>query len=160
MNILQEWAREWGVPPEALAALKYKLGVAASSPGTAPTSSPTSEAYVQSLVRLEAPTHDVWLTRNNVGALVDKSGRPVRFGLSNESKAQNEVLKSGDLIGIRKRLIEPRHVGTILGQFVSRECKHVGWRYTGGEHEDAQLNWAGTPLLPPGKERSDGSGGT
>ena len=79
--------------------------------------------------------------RNNVGALKDKTGRVVRFGLANDTKALNHVIKSGDLIGIRKVLITPAHVGSCIGQFVSRECKHSGWSYTGDEHEQAQLRW-------------------
>lgn len=94
------------------------------------------------MVRLEAPRYGVWLGRNNVGALLDKRGVPVRYGLANESKQMNEVMKSGDLIGIRAVLIQPWHVGTTIGQFVSRECKRPGWTYRGDAHETAQANWA------------------
>lgn len=101
-----------------------------------------SEAAVQSLVRLEAAAKGVKLYRNNVGAYLDKRGIPVRYGLANESKAANAVMKSADLIGYRPVLITPKHLGSVVAQFVSRECKHVGWKYTGGEHERAQLAWA------------------
>lgn len=109
---------------------------------------PTSEAYVQSLVRLEAPGKGVRLWRNNVGVLLDANGRPVRYGLANDSRALNEQLKSGDLIGWRRRLITPADVGYVIAQFVSRECKPVGWRPAPpGEsgrfrHEEAQRRWA------------------
>lgn len=138
---LQGWAARWSLPAECLADLLATMG-AVSSPPIAQPDSRTSEAYVQSLVRLEAPRHGVWLTRNNVGALLDKTGRPVRYGLANETKQQNETIKSGDLVGIDGRPIEPWEVGRPRGRFVSRECKKVGWIYSGDEHETAQLNWA------------------
>jgi hypothetical protein len=108
----------------------------------------TSEAYVQSLVRLEAPGAGVRLWRNNVGVLVDKTGRPVRFGLANDTRKLNEELKSGDLIGWRRVLITPEMVGRTIAQIVSRECKPPGWtpappgpteRWL---HEEAQRRWA------------------
>lgn len=101
-----------------------------------------SEAWASSMVRLEASSKGILLFRNNVGALQDKTGRLVRYGLANDSDKVNDVLKSGDLIGVRPVLIQPHHVGHTLGQFVSREMKEPGWQYTGDEHEVAQLQWA------------------
>lgn len=101
-----------------------------------------SEAAVQSAVRIEAATKGVRLFRNNVGVLKDLTGRPVRYGLANDSKQLNERLKSADLVGWRPMLIAPQHVGTTVALFVSRECKAPGWRYTGTGHEQAQLAWA------------------
>ena len=103
-----------------------------------------SEDVVQQRVRLEAPSKGVLLFRNNVGVLKDITGRPVRYGLANDSKRMNESVKSADLIGLRRVLIEPKHVGLVIGQFVSRECKHEGWTYGGTEHEVAQLKWVTT----------------
>lgn len=104
-----------------------------------------SEAYQQSLVRLEVSQRaelGVWLTRNNVGGIKDQGGRVVRFGLGNESAAQNKVFKSSDLIGIRKRLILPQMVGSYIGQFVAREMKHEGWVFDPkDEHEAGQHNF-------------------
>jgi len=77
-----------------------------------------------------------------VGAGKLENGNFLRWGLANESKAVNEQIKSGDLIGIQPVLIQPAHVGTIIGQFVSREVKKPGWRYTGRGREPAQLAWA------------------
>jgi hypothetical protein len=106
-----------------------------------------SEARVQSAIRLEAPGRGVRLWRNNVGVLTREDGTPVRFGLANETAALNRELKSGDLIGWRRRLITVADVGFVIAQFVSRECKPEGWmlapptdqrRYA---HEQAQLRW-------------------
>ena len=103
---------------------------------------PASESYAQSLLRLEAArTPGVWLGRNNCGALLDARGRPVRFGLGNESAAMSERLKSADLIGWRSLVVTPEHVGLRLAVFLSREVKHPGWRYTGTARERAQLAW-------------------
>lgn len=135
---LHEWAARWNVPAQAL------LELATFNIGT-PTelSRPVeSEAGLQSLVRLEGARKGVWLGRNNVGVLMDKSGRPVRYGLANDSKAANEVMKSADLIGIEKVLITADHVGKIIGRFVSRECKRPDWKYRGTPEEAAQLRWA------------------
>lgn len=144
---LCEWARRWGVPEPCLADLAKCMGVGVVPPEP-PTPAPpqATEAWSQSMVRLEAPRFGIWLGRNNVGArtITDDDGqkRHIRYGLANESKQQNEVLKSGDLIGIRAVLIQPWHVGTTIGQFVSRECKRPGWTYRGDAHEQAQANWA------------------
>lgn len=102
----------------------------------------TSEAAVQAAVRLEAARKGLRLWRNNVGALIDARGVPVRYGLANDSKQLNAVIKSADLIGWRPLVIEPQHVGQVVAQFLSREVKAVGWHYTGDKHEQAQLAWA------------------
>ena len=138
---LLEWATRWDISPLALADLEQLMGIPTSSPG-AHDQPRTSEAYVQSLVRGEAPHYGVHLWRNNVGVLTDKNGRPVRYGLANESKQQNETFKSADLIGWRSFVVEQQHVGARFAQFVSRECKHMSWTWSGDEHETAQLNWA------------------
>ncbi len=102
----------------------------------------TPEAYAQSLVRLEAARlPNVTLWRNNVGVLKDLTGRPVRFGLANESPALNAVLKSADLIGWRTVTITPDMVGQCVAVFLSREIKEPGWTYRGDAHERAQKAW-------------------
>lgn len=102
-----------------------------------------SESGVQSRVRLEASKKAIYLWRNNVGAGQLKEGnRFIRFGLANDSKALNGVLKSGDLIGFRALTIGPELVGRKVAQFVSREIKHADWKYSGSLEEAAQLQWA------------------
>lgn len=137
---LDAWALKWGIPAAALFDLRMSMmaHVLAASPIPA---GDASEARVQQLIRVEAQQHGIVLFRNNVGALQDERGVPVRYGLANESKEQNKVVKSGDLIGIKSLLIEPKHVGRIIGQFVSREVKRESWKWSGDKHETAQRNW-------------------
>jgi hypothetical protein len=73
--------------------------------------------------------------------LLDSRNVPVRYGLANDSASLNKTVKSGDLIGWRPVLVTPGHVGSLIAQFVSRECKRPSWAYTGTDHEKAQLRW-------------------
>lgn len=133
---LRAWALRHGITEAALTDLAAVLGVGATSaPGG-------SESRVQSEIRLAAPSYDMRLFRNNVGVLKNEAGTPVRYGLANDSKALNKRLKSGDLIGWRRRVIAPADVGATIAQFVSIECKAPGWQYRGDEHEQAQQRWA------------------
>lgn len=86
-----------------------------------------SETEVQAAVRLEYARRGYRLFRNNVGVLLDQTGRPVRYGLANDSPQINNVLKSSDLIGWHPVTITPGHVGLQLAQFVSLECKPSDW---------------------------------
>jgi len=147
---LHAWAIKHGVGPVALAELRALFGVIYEP---APGDSMSSESRVQSLVRIEAAQHGVSLFRNNVGVLKDERGVPVRYGLANESKEQNSQVKSADLVGIRPVLIGPQHVGTVIGQFVSREVKHAAWKWKGDEHEQAQLRWAQFVIAKGGDAR-------
>lgn len=135
---LNEWAAKWGVSFEAMLDLRRELGVLSDYVPDAPASLKT-EGEVQQLVRLEASQAGGRLWRNNVGVLPDKNGRPVRYGLCNESKEINKKLKSSDLIGIRPVIITPALVGRRLGLFTAREVKPEGWQYTGTDREPAQL---------------------
>ena len=138
-----DWAARHGVSYEALGELLNVLGVVNLPCATTEPDTDKSEAWVQSMVKLNAAKgHTLTLWRNNVGALQDKRGVPVRYGLMNDSKRMNEKFKSGDLIGIRRVLITQAMVGQVIGQFVSIEVKEPGWVYTGEGRETAQLNWA------------------
>lgn len=134
---LEDWGRRWNVPPQALEELFRTFIVATGDPDDS-----SLENVVQSEVRLEAAAADVYLFRNNVGAGKMESGNFVRFGLANDSSPMNKRIKSGDLVGLRKRLIVPADVGTYIGQFVSRECKKRNWKFRGTVEENAQMTWA------------------
>jgi hypothetical protein len=150
--ILDEWARTWAVSDSALADLKARvLNLDGGLPGFVLG---TSEAAVQSAVRVEASRAGLRLFRNNVGAFTDPaSGSFVRYGLANDSASVNKVLKSADLIGIRPRIIQPQDVGSRFGQFVSFECKRSGWAMGNSDRERAQLNWATFVLSMGGDAR-------
>lgn len=137
---LHQWAIKWGVSQAALEDLRRQMGQ--DDPPPPPSTAGKGEAWAQSQVRLEASAKGCRLWRNNVGALKDERGVPVRYGLANDSKQMNEAIKSADLIGVRPLLITPGHVGAVVGQFLSREMKPPGWRYTGQGREPAQLAWA------------------
>lgn len=125
--MIEQWARDWGIPAAALADLRLRMGVTPQPPRQAEQA---SEAGAVQHVRLEAAEKGIQLWRNNVGALQDAEGRWVRYGLCNDSKQLNARFKSSDWVGLR-----------MGGQFVAREIKRPGWVYTGTEREQAQLRW-------------------
>ena len=137
---LNAWAIKWAIPHAAIADLQRQMGM--DPPPPTPQAQDKSEAWAQSMVRIEASQRGCRLWRNNVGALIDDRGVPLRYGLANDSKAMNQAIKSADLLGIRPVLIRQDHVGQVLGQFLSREIKAPGWRYSGTDHEQAQMKWA------------------
>jgi hypothetical protein len=135
MMTLAEWAERWGLSSEAIAELGA-VGLHYGATGKAP------EETVKAQVRLEAAQKGLYLWRNNVGALVDKTGRAVRYGLANDSHALNVAIKSADLIGIRRRVITSADVGYFIGQFVSIETKAPTWRFNPKDpHDLAQAAW-------------------
>ena len=101
-----------------------------------------SENAVQTEVRLEVSQQGGRIWRNNTGVFIDKRGIPVRYGLCNESKRQNQFTKSSDLIGIKPVLITAEMVGELCGQFVAYEIKKEGWtRNHNDKRENAQENF-------------------
>lgn len=150
----EDWARKWAIPPAALDDLRHLLTDQSRVP---PPIKGNSEAAMQVEVRLDAARKGVYLYRNNCGVLMDARGVPIRFGLANESKAENAHVKSADLIGWRPVVITQAHVGHTIAQFVSREVKHHGWRWRGDDHEQAQLRWA-TLVLASGGDAAFATG--
>lgn len=138
--MLNEWAKQWGIPPEAIDDLQARTGLQLKA--VKGDESGASESRVQSRIRLAISQRGDFVTRNNVGALRDERGVPVRYGLMNESKDVNRVIKSGDLIGGRRVLITPAMVGSVILQFYSVECKESAWQHNPNDaHEKAQVNW-------------------
>lgn len=135
---LTEWKRRNNVSDQAFSELITLFNI---NLGVSEGVKKTSESVIQQHIRLEAPAKGVITWRNNVGAATTDTGSFVRFGLANDTAAMNKRVKSHDLIGIKKLLIKPEHVGTIIGQFWSREVKESGWNYTGKGREPAQLNF-------------------
>jgi len=101
----------------------------------------TSEAKVQTQLRLAAAKRGASLWRNNSGACLDQTGRMIRYGLGNDSKKLNTVWKSSDLIGITPITVTPDMVGTVLGVFTAVEVKGSNWEYSGTDREVGQLNF-------------------
>lgn len=146
-----EWASRWHIPAAAIDELCLSVVYVPDVTVDKPIK---SEGRVQSEVRLEAVSEDVYLFRNNVGAgsVLDEKKLCVdcarqkrsftRWGLGNDSPQINKRLKSADLIGIRKRLITSQDVGRHIGQFISREVKKSEWEFSGTEDEQAQVRWA------------------
>lgn len=126
---LVEWCRKWGIPAQALTELQ-----AVPLPAD---DVPCGETAAVARIRLDASADGVTLWRNNSGVMLQPAssrgmtGRPVRFGLGNESSAFNRIMKSSDLIGI----------WAPTGCFIAIEVKREGWRYTGTEREVAQQNF-------------------
>lgn len=127
-NILELWALENKISKKALEDLRTRFGVLLCASHS--TALNGRESSLQTRIRLEESKRGVRLFRNNSGVAFDKSGRPVRFGLGNDSAAQNKIIKSSDLIGIDGE-----------GRFVSLEVKRPGWVFGGTVEEIAQRRW-------------------
>lgn len=137
--ILDAWATRWNFPPEAINELRQLLRT--EQPHMPHADEAHSEAWVQSVVRLEAAKLGAQLWRNNSGAGMLTNGSFVRFGLANESERQNHVIKSPDLVGWMPVQVKPYHVGRTVAVFLSPEIKKLDWKYRGDEREEAQLRW-------------------
>lgn len=137
MSVVHEWARDWRVPPACVADLLQRLGVGYETPQRNEIVG-MSEAATSQRMRLEAASLGFPMWRNNVGALLDDKGALVRFGLCNESKGENDRIKSHDYIGCRPVKITAAMFGQVFGLFTTREMKEEGWVYTGQGREPAQ----------------------
>ena len=134
MSVMNDWAKHWGVPQEAVVDLKKRLSATEDSLPTG-----ASEARAQQEVRLNATRFGARLWRNNVGAYTPPEGGHVRYGLCNESQAMNKALKSSDLIGITPVVVPQRWVGYTVGIFTAIEVKRAGHKVTGKGREEAQM---------------------
>ena len=131
MTDLTAWATRWHIPTEALREL-FALSESSHS------DTARGEADVLKQCQMAAPAAGMRLWRNNTGAGKLDNGSFVRWGLCNESERMNRVVKSSDLIGIRREVITSEHVGQTVGRFVAIETKAPGWHYSGTEREAAQ----------------------
>ena len=93
----------------------------------------SNEAVIQQQVRLAMARLGAQVWRNQSGAMEDKTGRIVRFGLSNDSAALNAAIKSADLVGITPMTVQQHHVGRTVGVFTALEVKRPGWHLTPGD---------------------------
>jgi len=109
--------------------------------GNTMTGPNSSEAAALQQIRLEASRRGLYLWRNNSGALYDKDGRLVRYGLGNESSKLNKEIKSSDLIGLFPYIIRPQDVGRTVGIFTAIEVKAPGWRAPSNPREEAQARF-------------------
>lgn len=72
------------------------------------------EGDLQNTIRLHLSEHGILSFRNNSGALMDKNGRLVRYGL---------CVGSSDIIGIKPTVITEDMIGQTIGIFVALEVK-------------------------------------
>lgn len=125
-----DWATRWKIDARAFAELQQILYVVDAAKPETPDEAGTAETTISSQIRVAASAAGVTLWRNNSGVGVNPAGRPVRFGLGNDSKKINAVRKSADLIGLTPR-----------GRFVAVETKKSGWMWKGTDREQAQANF-------------------
>lgn len=137
---LEAWANKHNIPAVALYDLMVQMGLTNTEP-TLRDGMALSEAAVQNDIRLEASKKGMRLWRNNVGVAITEDGRHIRYGLCNDSKRMNDMIKSSDLVGIKKVMITRDMVGTHIGQFVAREVKAGDWTFSGTQREEAQRNF-------------------
>ena len=141
MTDLYTWARDWNVPLAAVQDLQRRFGAGTPIDDSAPMAG-KREAAVSAEIRLRARRdHGGLLLRNNSGALLDATGRQVRYVLGNDSKAVNETFKSPDWIGCYPRHITEADLGSTIGQLWLVEAKAGDWTYGATKHEQAQLQF-------------------
>ena len=85
-----------------------------------------SETTLNATSILQLSRDTVRLFRNNVGALLDRQGRLIRYGLAKGS---------GDLIGWSSYLITADDVGKRVAVFTSLESKAVRYQVRDGQEE-------------------------
>ena len=138
---LNQWAIKHGIPFAAVEDLRRIMGAVSDYGGRVTAPVYDDESFRQALIRLEASRKGMRLWRNNLGAVHTDDGRFIRYGLANDTKAVNNLIKSSDLIGIRPVRITPGQLNSIIGQFVAREVKPGNWQYSDTDRERAQLKF-------------------
>ena len=138
MTPFNQWAARWGIPVEAVNELRALM---IPDDNYTDSGSATSETALQQQIRIVSSQQGKRLWRNNRGAVTTDDGRHIRYGLCNDSVAMNKVIKSHDLIGITPIIIQPEHIGQLVGVFTSLEVKKPSWKYKGTKHELAQAAW-------------------
>ena len=100
-----------------------------------------NESEIQQIIQIEAAKQGTILLRNNSGALTDKEGRLIRYGLGHTSN--NQQTKSSDLIGITSVIVTKEMVGSTIGVFTAIEVKSPNWKFgkTLNERERHQKNF-------------------
>lgn len=128
MNDLQQWATRHQVSPTAMSELGAILQ--GPTPAHSPAPADMSENAVSQRVELGGTVVDGRLWRNNVGAYDERypPSPGTRWGLFNDSAKMNKKIKSPDRVGPIPVLIQPHHVGRILGVFFGVEVKHGAWK--------------------------------
>lgn len=145
MRKIKQWQDKHCISNEAMFELSEMLGLSIPrymiDPNLNMNNKPQSEAAVQVDCRLKASSIGGRLWRNNVGVAFREDGTPIRYGLCNETKKMNQIIKSSDLIGILPITITPVHIGMVIGQFWAPEIKEGNWKFTGTPREVAQLKF-------------------
>ena len=130
MLTVVEWAAKYGVSRAALDELLMSTYMPPVASGL------SGEMAVQQQIRAEAPALGGILGRNNRGAYLDDRGVEVRYGWLNDSKKVNNVLKTGDLLGITE-VVDP--ISRIpYGVFTMPEIKAPGYGGPRTKHDQAQ----------------------
>jgi hypothetical protein len=107
-----------------------------------------SEHEIQQRIRLACGRGPVRLWRNNTGALVDRQGRLVRFGLCRGSS---------DLISLRSLEITPELVGQRIAQFVALEPDLAAMDKASGSAEVGDIPLSLLPVNVDGAPCPDGA---
>ena len=100
------------------------------------------EAETQRDILLDAPYLDCTLLRNNVGAMQDKTGRWVFYGLGSTGQS---LPGTSDEICWTKTKITPEMVGTTVAVFTAIEVKRKGKKPT-----DAQARFVSAVVAAGG----------
>jgi len=157
-DILYSWALRHGISAAALDDLRHELGEFSAPVEGRYEDETGPEGLTQANIRLKAASHGFILHRNNNGQLLDKNGRPVRFGLANDSKSINAVFKSSDLIGYSRELVNDdwlaRNYGQPIARFAAVEVKKPGFVFDPtDERQVAQKRFIDTVVAHGGYAR-------